>query len=250
MKCPGQDLAEIPLALLAGGLGTRVGGISRLVPKALFEVAGTPFIAHQLALLHRNGLRRVVICTGHLGDQVEAYVRDGARFGLQVQYSRDGEQLLGTGGALKKAEPLLGALFWVMYGDTYLEVTFGEIFEAFQNSSALGLMTIFRNENRFDRSNVVFRDGRILEYDKRIYRLGMTHIDYGLALLRQVALASVKQDMPFDLAELYQDLVSRGAMDAFEVHERFYEIGSPEGLAEAQQFFKKRGLPLALQDPR
>lgn len=236
----GADPAEVPLALLAGGLGTRVQGISRSVPKALFEVAGSPFITYQLALLHRNGVRRVVICTGHLGDQIEAYVGDGTRFGLRVQYSREGERLLGTGGALKNAAPLLGELFWVMYGDTYLNVNFREIFEAFWRSSALGLMTVWRNENRFGRSNVVFRDGRILQYDKRISRPDMTHIDYGLALLRQRALASIAPGVPFDLAELYQELVARGAMDAFEVHHRFYQIGSPEGLAETRRAFERR----------
>jgi NDP-sugar pyrophosphorylase family protein len=116
VSAPGPDLAEVPLALLAGGLGTRVRGISPNLPKALFEVAGHPFIAHQLALLRRGRIRRVVICTGHLGAQIEAYVGDGAAFGLRVHYSREDDRLLGTGGALKNAELLLGPLFWVMYG--------------------------------------------------------------------------------------------------------------------------------------
>jgi NDP-sugar pyrophosphorylase family protein len=129
-------LAEVPLALLAGGAGTRMQSISRSVPKSLFEVSGQPFIAHQLELLHRNGVRRVVICTGHLGEQTEAYVGDGRAFGLDIACSRDGDVLLGTAGALKKAEPLLGSLFWVMYGDTYLDVSFAEVLAAFRDSPA------------------------------------------------------------------------------------------------------------------
>lgn len=234
------DLATVPLALLAGGLGTRMQGISKAIPKALFEVAGRPFIAHQLMLLHRNGIRRVVICTGHLGEQIEAYVGDGARYGLRVEYSREGDRLLGTGGALKKAASLLDDLFWVMYGDTYLDVNFREIFAAFRGLSSLGLMTVFRNENRLDRSNVIFRQGRLLAYDKHVQRPEMTHIDYGLALLRQAALESMELDRPCDLADLYRVLVARGAMQGFEVHQRFYEIGSLEGLAETHRFFEQR----------
>lgn len=240
MNLPGPDLADVPLALLAGGLGTRVQGMSPKLPKALCEVAGSPFIAHQLKLLRRGGVRRVVICTGHLGDQIESYVGDGTRFGLRVHYSRDGDRPLGTGGALKKAGPLLGGLFWVMYGDTYLDVDFGEILAAHRDSPALGLMTIYRNEDRLDRSNVVFRDGRLREYDKRLRRPEMTHIDYGLALLRPGALALIPPGEPYDLADLYRELVARGAMDAFEVSRRFYEIGTPEGLIDTRRFFEAR----------
>jgi histidinol-phosphate phosphatase family protein len=236
-----RDLAAVPLALLAGGLGTRVQGISNTIPKALFEVGGSPFIGHQLALVQRNEIRRVVICSGHLGDQIEAYVGDGSRFGLDVQYSREGDRLLGTAGALKQATPLLGDLFWVMYGDTYLDVSFREIFEAFRDSPALGMLTIFRNENQFDQSNVVFKNGRLLAYDKRTRRPEMTYIDYGLALLRSAALVPIQADKPFDLADLYQQLVAQGSMEAFEVYQRFYEIGSPEGLAETRHFFEKQG---------
>jgi NDP-sugar pyrophosphorylase family protein len=240
VSATGPALAEVPLALLAGGLGTRVQGISPNVPKVLFDVAGIPFIAHQLALLRRGGVRRLVICIGHLGDQIEAYVGDGTGFGLHVQYSREGDRLLGTGGALKQAEPLLGPLFWVMYGDSYLEVDFGEIFDAFRNSPALGLMTVYRNEDRLDRSNVVFRGGRLLKYDKRLHRPEMTHIDYGLALLRRGALALIPPGEPYDLGDLYRELVARGSMEAFEVHHRFYEIGSVEGLADTRRFLGAR----------
>jgi NDP-sugar pyrophosphorylase family protein len=236
MNRSAPSLSAVPLALLAGGAGTRVQSVSPVLPKALFEVNGRPFIAHQLDLVRRQGIRRVVICVGHLGDQMEAYVGDGRRFGLDVTYSRDGKTLLGTAGALKKAEPLLGPLFWVMYGDTYLNVDFAAVLATFRCSPALGLMTVFRNENRLDRSNVALRDGALFVYDKRHPTPDMTHIDYGLSLLRGRALAGVPSGEPSDLGDIYHDLVARGAMDAYEVPRRFYEIGSPEGLAETRRF--------------
>ena len=232
-------LADVPLALLAGGAGTRVQSISRDVPKALFEVDGRPFIAHQLELVRRQGVRKVIICIGHLGEQTEAYVGDGATFGVQVQYSRDGAMLLGTAGALKRAEGLLGPLFWVMYGDTILDVSFADVHAAFRGSPALGVMTVFANDNRLDRSNVVYREGRLLAYDKRKPSPDMTHIDYGLSLLRRDALAGVSPGERADLGDVVHELVERGAMEAFEVHRRFYEIGSPEGLAETRRFFAR-----------
>jgi len=231
--------ADVPLALLAGGAGTRVGSVSRTVPKALFEVNGRPFVAHQLELVRRNGVRRVVICIGHLGDQILSYVRDGQAFDVDVQYSCDGATPLGTAGALRNAERLLGPLFWVMYGDTYLDVDFREVFGSFHGSPALGLMTVFKNENRLDQSNVAYRNGRLLAYDKRAHRPDMTYIDYGLSLLRRAALAGLAPNAGADLADLYQDLVIHGAMQGFEVHRRFYEIGTPEGLAETRRFFER-----------
>lgn len=240
MSESGLPLDEIPLALLAGGLGVRMHGVSPGIPKALLDVAGKPFISHQLDLVRGAGVRRVVICLGHLGEQIEAYVGDGHRFGVEVCYSREGEQLLGTGGALRKAEPLLGPLFWVMYGDTYLPIDFAEVFAAFRQGSTLGVLTVFRNENRLDRSNVIFQGGQLVDYDKRVQRPEMTHIDYGLALLRQEALARIPPNVAYDLADLYRALVHEGALNGFEVHQCFYEVGSPQGLIETRRFFEEK----------
>ncbi|MBI1735565.1 MAG: nucleotidyltransferase family protein [Candidatus Rokubacteria bacterium] len=233
-------VADVPLAVLAGGLATRLGAEAAGRPKALVDVAGEPFIAHQLALARRRGVTRVVLCVAHLAEQIEAYVGDGRRFGLAVEYSHDGVRPLGTAGAVRLASARLGPVFWVMYGDTYLDVDLRPIVDALARARALGLMTVYRNENRFDRSNVVFRDGRLLAYDKRVARPDMTHIDYGVALLRREALADVPPDEPRDLADVYAALVARGAMEGFEVHERFYEIGSPDGLAETRRVFAAR----------
>lgn len=238
-----MTVADTPVAVLAGGSATRLGPLSAATPKALLEVAGRPFLDHQLELLRRRGLRRVVLCLGHMGEQVEAHVGDGARFGLRIACSHDGPRPLGTAGALRQALPLLGELCFVLYGDAYLDVDYAEAlldFEA-RGGQALGLMTVFRNEGRWDRSNVRFADGRLIRYDKRAPSPDMSHIDHGLGLLRREAVERVPAAESADLADLYASLVAEGRMLGHEVATRFYEIGSPTGLAQARAFLAGRG---------
>ena len=244
-----MDIAETPVAILAGGLATRLGPVAGRVPKALLEVAGRPFIAHQLARLRETGIRRVVLCVGHLGAQVEAYVGDGAAHGLAVRYSYDGRTLLGTAGALRRAEALLGEVFWVLYGDAYLEVDYHAVLAELERRGGLGIMLVLRNENRWDRSNVVFRGGRLVRYDKARPTPDMTHIDYGAAVLRRAALARVPPDRPCDLADVYRDLVDEGLVSGYEATWRFYEIGSPAGLAETQRYLERRASAPAAPPP-
>jgi NDP-sugar pyrophosphorylase family protein len=232
------NIADLPVALLAGGLATRLRPITATIPKALVEVAGRPFIDHQLALLQRNGIRRVVLCLGYLGEQVQAHLGDGATIGMELQYCFDGERLLGTGGALRRAMPLLGDVCWVMYGDSYLDIDYRAVLCAFSNSDSLGLMTVLHNGNRWDRSNVVFRDGQLLQYDKRTQTPEMSYIDYGAALLRSTAIERIPADQPYDLADLYSTLVAERSMIGYEVTQRFYEIGSHEGLEETQAYLQ------------
>lgn len=232
-------MAEVPVAVLAGGLATRLRPITQTVPKALVEVAGRPFVDHQLALLARRGARRVVLCLGHLGGQVESHVGDGSRYGLEVRCSHDGERLLGTGGALRRALPLLGDLFWVHYGDSYMDIDYAAVLADFTGRDVLGLMTVLRNDDRWDRSNVVFQGGKLLRYDKRQTTPEMTHIDYGTALLRREAAERLPEGRPCDLADLYRALVAEGRMAGHEVTQRFYEIGSPQGLEETAAHLRR-----------
>ena len=234
------DISTVPVALLAGGLATRLRPITETIPKAMVEVAGRPFIDHQLDLLRRNGIRKVVMCLGYLGKQVEEHVGDGAAFGMEVQYAYDGEKLMGTGGAVRRALPLLGDVFWVMYGDSYMDIDYRAALEHFDRSGADALMTVLRNDNRWDTSNVVFRDGRLLRYEKKQRTPEMNYIDYGVALLRRAAAERIPQDRPFDLAELYTSLVAEGRMVGYEVFNRFYEIGTPAGLEEAANYLSAR----------
>ena len=222
----------LPVAILAGGLGTRLHPVTERIPKALVEVRGEPFLAHQLRLLKAHGIERVALCLGHLGEQIEAFAGDGSRFGLQVGYAWDGPELRGTAGAIRNALPLLGDAFLVMYGDSYLPCPYAGVAAAFAASGKLALMTVFRNEGRWDASNVEFREGRILAYDKKDRTPRMRHIDYGLGAFRAAAFHGGQ----LDLAALYQDLLRRGQLAAFEVRERFYEIGSFEGLHELERY--------------
>lgn len=230
-----------PVAILAGGLATRLRPLTETIPKSLVEVDGEPFVGHQLRLLKSAGLRRVVICAGYLGGMIRQYVGDGARFGLEVQYSFDGPQLLGTAGALRNARHLLGDRFQVVYGDSYLACDYLDVQAAFDRSGRKALMTIYRNEGRYDSSNVEYAAGEIVAYDKE-HRTGrMSYIDYGLGVLSTSALDAVPEDRPYSLAGLYADLLSQGQLAAYEVASRFYEIGSIAGLEETRKFLSCRG---------
>lgn len=227
-----------PLALLAGGTAMRMRPLTERVPKAMLEVAGEPFIAHQLRLLRRQGITRVVLCVGYLWEQIEASVGNGTKFGLSVEYQPDGPKLLGTGGALRQALGRLGPEFMVMYGDSWLDTPFAPIVEAFRASGKPALMTVFLNEGRWDSSNVAFAAGRIVRYDKKNRTPDMRHIDWGLSLIKSEALAKYPPDTSFDLATVFTELSERGELAGFEVTERFYEIGSPDGLRETDALLR------------
>jgi NDP-sugar pyrophosphorylase family protein len=225
------------LALLAGGLATRLRPITMKVPKSMVPVAGEPFIAHQLRLLAGQGIREIVLCVGFLGEQLQDFVGDGSSFGCKVEYSFDGETLKGTGGALRQALPLLGDHFFIMYGDSYLPTSFAPVYDFYLDSGLPGLMTVYRNENQWDTSNVEFIDGRVIRYDKRTPTPDMKYIDYGLGIVRANVFDAWQANDSFDLALLYESLVARGQLAGFEVKERFFEIGSHKGLDETDALF-------------
>ena len=231
----------LPVAILAGGLAARLRPVTDKVAKALLPIAGRPFIHWQLGLLAQQGVTDVVLCAGHLGEQIQAAVGDGSGFGVTVRYSFDGDTRLGTGGALKRALPKLGAAFFVLYGDSYLRCSFAAVQTAYEASADLGLMTIFCNEDRWEKSNVLFRDGRVVEYDKHSPRPGMRHIDYGLSILSVQALQRSPDSAAFDLADLYHELALRGELAALTVSERFYEIGSVGGIEATERYLMSGG---------
>lgn len=232
----------IPVAILAGGLATRLGSVTEKIPKSLVEIAGEPFIAHQLRGLCREGVDRVVLCVGHLGEQVEEFVGDGSGFGLEVAYSSDRDKLLGTGGALRRALPLLSERFFVLYGDSYLEGDFEAVARAHAESGKLGLMTVLENHDQWDRSNVLFEHGRIVRYDKTQTE-GMHHIDWGLGVLGHAAFAEAPSAEAFDLPTLYRRLLQQDQLAGFEVDRRFYEIGSVQGIRETTEHLLTQRTP-------
>jgi N-acetyl-alpha-D-muramate 1-phosphate uridylyltransferase len=227
----------LPVAILCGGLATRLRPTTETMPKSLLPVAGEPFLAHQLRRLKDAGVSDVVLCVGYLGSSIEDFAGDGARFGLHVQYSFDGQVPLGTAGALRKAAPLLGEAMFVLYGDSYLTCDYLAVERAFRQSGKNGLMTVYRNEGQFDRSNIEFAGGHILQYDKRKQDPGMRHIDYGLGVLRTQVLVREKETK--DLADIYSQLLKEGELAGYEVPERFYEIGSFAGIQDTEQFLSR-----------
>jgi NDP-sugar pyrophosphorylase family protein len=244
--------------------------LTERVPKVLLDVAGRPFAEHQLRLLRDSGITDVVFCVGFLGEMVEQTLGDGSRYGVSIKYSYDGDTLCGTGGALIRALPLLGDAFLIMYGDSYLDCDYAAVARTFVESRKLGLMAVIRNEGRWDKSNVLFDNGNIVRYDKKNRTSDMLYIDYGLGALRRDALdpwcgaASGGADAPvrprgerratrggpdegvrpseavLDLADVYHALSLRNELAGFEMHDRFYEIGSPEGLRETDEYISGR----------
>lgn len=225
-----------PVAILAGGLATRLRPLTDTIPKALVPIRGEPFIAHQLRLLASRGVTHVVLCLGYRAETIQDVVGDGHRFGLQVEYSLDGPVLRGTAGAIHQAMPLLGDCFFVVYGDSYLPCDYSGVQRAFLESGNVGLMTVYRNEGQFDTSNVEFDGRAILAYDKQNHNSRMRHIDYGLGVFHRAAFTAIGSTETRDLASVYQELLRRGELAAFEVSERFYEIGSFEGIRDLEEY--------------
>lgn len=223
----------LPIAILAGGLATRLGPLTQKIPKSLIPIAGEPFLAHQLRLLQKNGIQHVILCVGHLGEMIQHAIGNGAAFGLTIEYSYDGPTLQGTAGAVRTALPKLGDSFFVVYGDSYLPCDYPAIAQEFARSRKPGLMTVFRNEGQWDTSNVEFENGQILAYSKTNRTSRMNYIDYGLGAFKAEAFT---QSQATDLANVYSDLLQTGDLAAAEVHQRFYEIGSLAGIKEMETF--------------
>jgi len=238
-----SPVSSFPVAILAGGLATRLRPLTEKVPKLLVEVAGEPFFSHQLRLLRNNGLAQVVVCAGYLGEKIVEQYGDGRAWGMHIDYSFDGPRLLGTGGALIRALPRLGEAFYVLYGDSYLPIDYREVGSAFLASGKPGMMTVYENRGQYDSSNVWYADGKIRVYDKTRRIPQMHHIDYGLGVLRASGLDEWPRDAVVDLADVYSRLVATGDLAGYEVNQRFYEIGSPAGLKELAGLLSGTGKP-------
>jgi NDP-sugar pyrophosphorylase family protein len=232
---------SLPVVVLAGGLATRLRPATERIPKSLVDVGGQPFAVHQIELLRRHGLVDITFLLGHLGEMIADFLGDGSRWNVRLRYVFDGPRALGTGGAIRSALPQLDDPFFVLYGDSYLECDYRAIECAFRNGGKSGLMTVYRNDDRFDRSNVSYVDGRVVRYDKQHRVPEMRHIDYGLGVFRQSAFSQYG-DEAFDLASVYQSLLAHDDLAGYEVSNRFYEIGSLEGLEETRNYIATKGM--------
>lgn len=240
----GPHTNVLPVAILAGGLATRLRPLTETIPKVLLTIEGRPFFEYQLASLRRQNFLDIVVCAGYLGESIQEQFGDGRNYGVRLRYSFDGPELLGTGGALRRALPLLGDAFFVLYGDSFLQVDFAAVSDAFLRSGRRALMTVFKNQNQWDVSNVEFAEGEIKAYDKSNRTAAMTHIDYGLSVYRAGVFEKYPTGIKLDLSDIMRDLSARRELAGYEAKTRFYEIGSFAGIDDFTKALA-RGITLA-----
>lgn len=229
----------LPVAILAGGLATRINPITKDLPKSLIKVNNVPFIDLQLKLLSTAGFTDVVLLLGHFGDKIESHVGDGKSFGLSVSYSYDGMQQLGTGGAVVRALPLLRDPFCVLYGDAYLPMNYAAAIQKFEKSEKLGMMSIYRNLNPNHVNNVEFDGHLILKYSKTNPPNQASYIDHGFGIFHKKAFEKHSKIGSFDLSIVTEELAATKQLEAYESHETFYEIGSFAGIQTLDSKMKK-----------
>jgi NDP-sugar pyrophosphorylase family protein len=229
----------LPLAVLAGGYATRLGSLTKEIPKCLIEVDGKPFVDWQLDLLMKNGYSDFVFCISYKSNLIQKHLGNGSDRGIRIQYSLDGDTQLGTGGAVQKAIPMLGDTFGVIYGDSYLPIDYSSVEEDFLISNYAALMTVYENQDQFDQSNVEFADGSLIDYKKGSNSRSMRHIDYGITYFREAAFGQWTDQSSFDLSEVCNQLAKDSQLGGFEVFERFHEIGSVQGIEEFTQYLRK-----------
>jgi MurNAc alpha-1-phosphate uridylyltransferase len=229
----------LTLAILAGGYATRLGSLTAETPKCLIEVNGRPFVDWQLELLIKNGYSNFVFCVSYKSDMIQDYLGNGRERGISIQYSIDGQTQLGTGGAIQKAIPKLGDVFGVTYGDSYLPINYSAAERDFLSSRSQALMTVFKNQNQFDSSNVEFVNGKLINYEKGTHNKNMRHIDYGITFFKKAAFSPWVDQTSFDLSEVCHQLATSGQLLGFEVFERFYEIGSVQGIEQFSEYLRK-----------
>ncbi len=242
-----MTLDDCQLVILAGGLGTRLKEATAKTPKSMVEIAGKPFLQHQIELVRSRGIKRILLLTGHLGEQIESHFGDGSKFGIQLSYSRETEPL-GTAGALKLAEPLLQKRFLMMYGDAFLTLDYGLLWDRQSRSVRQAVMVIFKNDNRWGRSNVVYDLPVVAYFDPTPQAQTSEHasklkphqrfeyIDYGITAVKRELIEAMPAGLKGSMNDVFAELASKRQLDGLEVKERFYEIGSPSGLEDFESY--------------
>jgi NDP-sugar pyrophosphorylase family protein len=243
MTLYGQHATDLHVAILAGGLATRLRPLTETVPKVLLTVAGRPFLHYQLDALRRQNIRHIVICAGFLGEMIQEQFGDGHAYGVDIRYSFDTPALLGTGGAIRLALPLLGDPFFVLYGDSFLPIDYDAVAQAFLRSGKQALMTVYRNHNQWDISNIEFQDDEIRAYDKKHRTASMAFIDYGLSMYRAEVFQPYPASVELDLSDVVKDLLARKALAGYEAQKRFYEIGSFSGIDDFTRALESEASP-------
>jgi len=232
-------MKNMQLVILCGGLATRLGKLTKNVPKSMIRIDGRPFLEHQIDNVKKHGIADIVLCVSHLSESIEKYFGDGKNFGVHIQYSYDGDKLLGPIGALKHAESYLDDVFFSMYGDSYVFVDFENIYAAFLKENKLGMMTAYQNFDKIDTSNLVILDGKVVKYNNGKTK-DMTFIDYGTSVFRKKALDIVPKNVVFSTKDFYSKLIAADELLAFKVKKRFYHIGDPLALEDFQTYIKNQ----------
>ena len=228
------------MIILCGGLATRLGKITKNIPKSMVKIKNKPFLEYQIEILKKRSIKDIVLCVGHLSDQIEQYFGNGENFGVNIKYSYDGDKQLGPIGALKNAEDLLKEDFFIMYGDSYIDVDFQQISSFFKKHDKLGLMVVYKNFNKYDKSNLIIKDNIIIAYGEKERTEDMVYIDYGTSILSKKSMKLIPKNTFYSTGQLFTDLISKGELIAFEVKNRFYHIGNPDALEEFNNYIESQ----------
>lgn len=226
------------VAILAGGLARRLGDLTRNQPKSMLKSREKTFLEYQLELLRKGGIRNVLLCIGHMGEQIERYFGNGREYGVNIKYSLE-DKLLGTAGALKNAEGLLGDVFFTMYGDSYLFLDLSAAMRYFKSQNKLALMAVYKNYDRYGTSNTVVEGNLVKKFSKQEKTKNMVYIEYGANIFKKEVLNMIPQNQFYSLDDLFPRLIEMRQLLAFEVKERFYETGSPQGLKEFEEYIQE-----------
>lgn len=226
------------MVILCGGLATRLGNLAKDIPKSMIKIKNKPFLEHQIENLKNHSIKDIVLCVGHLSDKIENYFGNGKKFGVNILYSYDKDKPLGPIGALKNAEPLLEDIFFIMYGDSYLNVDFQKIYSYFIKQNKLGLMAVYKNFNKYDKSNLIVKNNLVVAYGEKNRTQDMIYIDYGTSILRKKSLNSISKNTFYSTGQFFSELILNKQLIAFEIEERFYHIGNPDALIDFRNFIE------------
>jgi NDP-sugar pyrophosphorylase family protein len=224
------------MVIICGGLGTRLGHLTKYLPKSMIQIEGKPFLEYQIENLKKQSITDIVLCVGYQSEKIEEYFGNGIRFGVNIKYSFEKEKLLGQMGAVKNAEPLLQDTFFIMYGDSYLSVDLHKVQNFFMQHDKPALMVVYKNHDKYDRSNIIIQDNMVVGYGEKQRTRDMIYIDYGTSVFRKKVLDYTPKDTPYSTEQFFSDLIKKQELMAFESQERFYHIGNPEALEEFRNY--------------